>query len=387
MNTAIILGAGYGKRMGADKNKILLHLDDKPIIYYTIKVFHECEFIDKIIIVTKTEDIEYIKKLASSNEFNKVENVVGGGNERQDSVNNGLLQITDSKANDVVIVHNAANPFVSKKTIADVVNAANKYGAAAVGFKAKDTIKEVDEKGFVVKTIDRSNLWHMQTPQAIKYSLAVKAFKKANEEGIKATDDVALVELLGKKVKIIESNAENIKVTTPIDLSVGRQIRSNSRIGFGQDSHMFHDGEERKHLVLGGFKIESENGLKANSDGDVILHALFNALSQSVGKKSIGHYADKMCEDGTKDSKEYLKVALRLVQEQGYKLNNIGIMIECKKPRINEHEEEIKKSLAELCGIKIDSIGITATSGEELTSFGKGQGIQAFAVVSVNQND
>ncbi|MBU1704119.1 MAG: 2-C-methyl-D-erythritol 4-phosphate cytidylyltransferase, partial [Nanoarchaeota archaeon] len=364
------------------------HLDDKPILYHTIKVFHECDFIDRIIVITRQDDIENITKLANSNNFAKVEKIIAGGEQRQDSVNNGLLEVSDSKPNDIVIVHNAANPFVSKKTIAEVINQANRHGAAAVGFKAKDTIKEVDEKGFVIKTIDREKLWQMQTPQAIKYSIAVKAFKKAHDDGVKATDDVSLVELIGKKVKVIESNPENIKVTTPIDLSVGRQITNNSRIGFGQDSHMFTDEkDDPKELVLGGVVVEGHKGVKANSDGDVILHSLFNALSQSVGGKSIGHYADPMCEKGTKDSREYLKVALDLIKEQGHKVNNIGIMLECATPKISVHEDKIKESIASLCSVDVSKVGITATSGEELTSFGKGLGIQAFTVVSVRKND
>ncbi|MFH2028896.1 MAG: 2-C-methyl-D-erythritol 4-phosphate cytidylyltransferase [Nanoarchaeota archaeon] len=386
MNIAIIVGAGIGKRMGKGDNKILRLLDDKPIIYYSIKSYHDCDFIDKIIVITRKEYFDEVEKLKKENNFDKIEKILEGGERRQDSVNNGILYLHTCKAEDIIIVHNAVNPFVTKKTIADTINAAIKYGAAAAAHKSKDTVKLADEKDFVEKTLERKKLWQMQTPQAIKYSLAVKAFKKAYEDEFYGTDDVSLVERLGKKVKIVESNAENIKITHPVDLTIARNITKTSRIGYGQDSHRFvaEDSDEKeKKLFLGGVLIEGHRGLDANSDGDVILHALFNALSQSVGGKSIGHYADKMFEKGITDSKEYLKEALAIVVERGYRVNNIGIMFEGRNPHISEHEDKLVESLASLCGIDKSSVGITATSGEDLTPWGKGEGVQAFAVVTV----
>jgi len=387
MNIAIIVGAGVGKRMQSKINKIFHILDEKPVIYYAIKTYQDCNFIDKIVIVTKKEDMHDIEKLKEKEGFNKIDMILEGGEKRQDSVNNGLLALHGSKAQDIVIIHNAVNPFVNKKTIADAINAAIKYDAAAVGHRAKDTVKEVDEKDFVVNTLDRRKLVQMQTPQAIKYGLAVRAYKKAYEDDFYGTDDVGLVEHLGKKVKIVESNAENIKITYPIDLSVARNLRRNSRIGFGMDSHRFVNPEAEngdKKLVLGGHVVENELGFEANSDGDIILHSLFNALSQAVGGRGLSHYADDMLEkQGIKDSKEYLKVALKLVADAEYKLNNVGIMLEGKKPRILPIEDDVKKSVALLCGIDVGMVGITATSGEDLSVFGKGKGMQCFSAITL----
>jgi 2-C-methyl-D-erythritol 2,4-cyclodiphosphate synthase len=153
------------------------------------------------------------------------------------------------------------------------------------------------------------------------------------------------------------------------------------RIGLGQDSHRFVKEGDAKKLVLGGIVVEGERGLEANSDGDVILHALCNALSQAVGKKSLGSYADKLClEKGVKDSAEYLKVAKGFVDEAGYEIVNIGIMIEGRKPKIEPIADKMKTKIGEILGIDEGRIGITATTGEYLTSFGKGEGIQVFAV-------
>jgi len=154
------------------------------------------------------------------------------------------------------------------------------------------------------------------------------------------------------------------------------------RVGIGQDSHRFMR-KGKKRLVLGGVIIPDEEGLEGNSDGDVVLHAIFNALSQAIGKRSIGVYSDKMCRQGIKDSREYLKLALKMVKGSGYRINNIGVTIEAKKPRIEPYVGDMKKSIADILMVTQDMIGITATSGEDLTAFGKGMGIQVFAIATV----
>jgi len=157
---------------------------------------------------------------------------------------------------------------------------------------------------------------------------------------------------------------------------------SDIRVGIGQDSHAFVKKGSKK-LILGGIEIPDEKGIEANSDGDVILHSLFNALSQAVGEKSLGFYAEPMFKKGITDSREFLKTAKKLVNDKGYKVNNIGIMFEGKKPRIDNYVDNMKKTIAKLLEIKEEQIGITATSGENLTSFGKGKGIQVFSIVSL----
>ena len=378
MNHAIIVAAGQGKRMNSKLNKILLTLDDKPIIHHSIKPFQESGLIDDIIIVANKDSIEEITKLKS--QFPKIKKVIQGGEYRQDSVYNGIKSL-EAKEDDIILIHNGANPFISKNLIEETIKNAKQFGAAAVAIKAKDTIKETDKDNLVKKTLDRYNLWQMQTPQAMTYSLAIKAFEKAKKDNYYGTDDVELIERLGNKVKIVESSQENFKLTTPIDLENAKLLMNAERVGIGQDSHKF--SKEPKLLILGGIEIKECNGLEANSDGDIILHSLFNALSSAVGGKSLGHYADPMCKKGIKDSKEYLKVALSMLKDKNLKINNIGIAIEAKKPRLENYEEKIKQKIAELCGIKKEQVGLTVTSGEGLTPFGKGEAIQVFCIVSL----
>jgi len=158
------------------------------------------------------------------------------------------------------------------------------------------------------------------------------------------------------------------------------------RVGFGTDSHPFEQSL-RKPLVLGGVRLKDSGGLSANSDGDVILHALFNALSQACGGESLGYYADPLCEKGIRDSSEYIALAAKMVSDAGYRVHNVGIMVEARVPRVTaEESRKMKEAIARLLAISTRDIGITFTSGESLTAFGKGEGILAQAVVSLAQS-
>jgi 2-C-methyl-D-erythritol 4-phosphate cytidylyltransferase/2-C-methyl-D-erythritol 2,4-cyclodiphosphate synthase len=382
MNYAIILAAGKGKRMNSKINKILLTINNKPIIAHSIQPFEESPLIDKILLVASPDDILDITQAVK--DFKKIEKIIEGGEKRQDSVYNGLRFLKNARPDDIILIHNAANPFISSSLIEEVLNEIKEYGACAVAFKAKDTLKEVDESLFVIKTLARERLWHMQTPQGAKYKILVRAFVKAYNDNYYGTDDVELIERLGEKVKILKSNKENFKITTALDLENAKLLYNADRVGLGQDSHKFADGP--KKLLLGSVEIHDHPGLEANSDGDVLLHSLFNALSQSVGGKSLGFYADPLYRKGIKDSKAYLKIALDMVKEKGYKINNIGLMVEAKEPRLEKYEELIKENIAQLCEIESSKIGLSATSGEGLTPFGRGEAIQVFSIVSLRKN-
>jgi 2-C-methyl-D-erythritol 2,4-cyclodiphosphate synthase len=158
------------------------------------------------------------------------------------------------------------------------------------------------------------------------------------------------------------------------------------RVGLGQDSHPFSDDVNKK-LVLGGVEVEGERGLEGNSDGDVVIHAICASIEQALGRVSFSVYSDEMCKNGVVDSVEYLKVAISHLKEDGYIINNLGISIEAKKPKILPLEEKMKDRLVKILNIEKSKIGINATSGEELTAFGRGEGIQVFVVVSLIKNE
>jgi len=379
MNIAIIVAGGKGKRMHKRINKLFLLLNKEPIIWHTLNTFQNCKNINKIILVIRPEDRNKFESIIKKNNFKKITKVVDGGVERQDSVYNGIKAIEKADNDDIILIHNAVNPFVDEATINNCISATKKYGAAVVGFPAKDTIKVIED-GFVRQTIDRRLLWQIQTPQGIKYFLAKKAFERAYADKFYGTDDVSLVERIGGSVKIVYCPRENIKITDPHDLAYANKMINASKIGMGQDSHKF---DKKKSLILGSVKISDKDGFEANSDGDVILHALFNALSTAIGDRSLGFYVDRMFKEGIKDSKKYVEFILNKVKERNYKISNVAIMLEGKKPKIDSHIDKIKSALSTLLKIKEENIGIAATSGDELTEFGKGNGMQCFVVVTI----
>jgi len=377
MAIAVIVGGGKGTRAGSRINKIFFEIAGKTILERTIDAFQNNEEIDRIIIVTGKDDIDLARQIADSK--TKVVKIVEGGRKRQESVYNGIMAIENAVDDDIVVVHNAANPLVDDETIIRTVEAARKYGCSAAGIRAKDTVKE-EKGGFVGKTLDRDRIWLMQTPQSMKYRAGIKAFEKAFSDGYQGTDEAAVLEHAGFRVRLVESNKENTKVTFKEDISEMSKLFSGAYIGLGMDSHRFSD---KKGLVLGGVVFEEENRLEANSDGDVALHALCNAIAQAIGEGSLGGYADDMCNNGIKDSKEYVKAIMGKVTKKRLIIHNAGIMIEGKRPMIDDRAEEMKDVIAGLCRIHRGRVGITATSGEGLSEFGKGNGIQAFAVVSI----
>lgn len=154
------------------------------------------------------------------------------------------------------------------------------------------------------------------------------------------------------------------------------------RVGIGQDSHRLAINPEKK-LVIGGVEVESDKSFDGNSDGDIVIHALCNALEQAIGGDSLAVYTDPMCNDGITDSKEYLKVAMEHIKEKGYRVNNVGISIEAKCPMILPIAGKMRESLAPILEIDAKNIGINATSGEGMTPFGRGEGAQAFVIVSL----
>ncbi|MCX7695343.1 MAG: 2-C-methyl-D-erythritol 4-phosphate cytidylyltransferase [Caloramator sp.] len=221
MVTALIVAAGKGKRMGLGYNKQYLLIDGKEVIARTIDIFEEADFIDNIVVVVSKDEIEYFKEnIIDRYGYKKVDKLVCGGEERQHSVYNGLIECKDS---DIVIIHDGARPFVKKEHILETINRAKTFGASALAVKAKDTVKLV--KGdFFEETLDRDSIYFIQTPQTFQYELIMRAHEHAKEKGIIATDDTSLLEQLGKKVAMVEGSYDNIKITTKEDIYLAELI-------------------------------------------------------------------------------------------------------------------------------------------------------------------
>jgi len=214
---AILPSAGSGRRMGENIPKQFLKIQGKPIFVYTLEKFDLCQLINEVVLVVRTEDVDGVKKTVEEWGIRKVSNVIAGGRERQDSVLSGL-KILSEEVN-IVVIHDAVRPFVSVKKIEEVVKVAGEKDAAISAVPMKDTIKR-GEDGRVEATLDRSLLWSVQTPQAFKTDLIKRAFEKAKQDGVYATDDSSLVERLGYPVYIVEGEERNIKITSPEDLII-----------------------------------------------------------------------------------------------------------------------------------------------------------------------
>ena len=220
MLSAIILAAGRGTRLGAKVSKPLVKIGNEPLINYSLCVFSGHPGIDEIIVVYSAQNKKQIVKAINNCSFKKIKSLIVGGKRRQDSVRNGLKEV--SQKSDWILIHDSARPFIDNKCISKVIQEAKETGAAILGVPVKATIKSASGRGLVNKTVDRSNLWEIQTPQVFKKELIVQAHKKYFKENV--TDDASLVEKLGVSVKIVQGNYENIKITTKVDLCLAQLI-------------------------------------------------------------------------------------------------------------------------------------------------------------------
>lgn len=220
----IIPAAGMGKRMGFEKNKLRIHLLNKPIIAYTIEVFEKDPWCSSILLVINEQDRTFMEELVKTSKFSKVKEIVKGGQERQESVYKGLKKIEKES---IVLVHDGARPFVHVDDIHKLVQVTSRKGAAVLAVPVKDTIKRVKE-GVIQETLVRSELWSIQTPQAFHLSLLKQAYDKAEQEKYIGTDDASLVENMGYKVEIVKGNYNNIKITTQEDLLFAHAIINNN---------------------------------------------------------------------------------------------------------------------------------------------------------------
>lgn len=221
--SVIIAAAGMSNRMGSKINKQFLAIDNKPILAHTIEKFEECKYIDEIIVVSKEDEVEYCRsEIVNKYGFKKVKHIVRGGEERQDSIYNGILALNQNS--DIVLTHDGARPFIKIEDIVKGIEGVLEYGACVIGVPVKDTMKVVRDDDTVHHTPKRSLLWAAQTPQCFWTKVLKDGYEYAMEEGIVGTDDSSLVEKRGYKIKMLMGSYDNIKITTPEDLIIGESL-------------------------------------------------------------------------------------------------------------------------------------------------------------------
>ncbi len=383
---AIIPAGGAGKRLKAQKAKQYLLLDRLPVLVHTLKVFQQAKIINEIILVLPPNDVASAQKqLINKYGLVKITAVVAGGKERQDSVRNGFVAITGEC--DIVVIHDAVRPFVTQELINQVVEATKNFGAASVGVRAKDTIKEIKKDNLVSATIPRQNLWLAQTPQAFKFDLLKKAYTAAYRDKYYGTDDASLVERIGAKVVMIDGSHENIKITTPEDLILAKTLMKkksggmNFRSGFGYDSHRFAYGRK---LILGGVEIPFGKGLQGHSDADALIHAICDALLGAAGCGDIGrHFPDTDPTYKNISSIILLERVKKLIEEKGFSINNVDATVIMEKPKLAPYATQMVSNIARTLEITETAVNIKAKTNEGLGFVGQDEGMAVFAVATI----
>ncbi len=221
--SAVIVAGGKGTRMQSDINKQYLELNGKAVLAHTIEKFQQCQLIHEIIVVTGEDEIDYCTKyIWEKYNFSKIKGVVAGGKERQDSVYNGLKNV--STQTQVVLIHDGARPLVRQEQIQASIEGAVEIGGCVIGVPVKDTIKICDHQQLVVETPSRDTLWQVQTPQAFQYNQILKAYEAGIKKNLQVTDDAMMMEALGYRVKMVSGRYDNIKITTPDDLLIAKSM-------------------------------------------------------------------------------------------------------------------------------------------------------------------
>jgi len=222
MNSGIIVAGGKGERMGPDVDKAFLSLGAKPVLVYSLLAFEKCPDVDEVVLVVRKERVEAARCAVQMFGCKKVIKIISGGNQRQQSVANGLAEISEEA--EVVAVHDGARPCVTLGLISETIKLARQYGSGVAAVKITDTVKEVDKGMIIAQTIDRTKLWRVQTPQAFKVALLRKAFAMVKKKKIKITDEASSVELICDNVRMVQSSSSNIKITSPDDLMLAAAL-------------------------------------------------------------------------------------------------------------------------------------------------------------------
>ena len=367
--SAIIAAAGSGERFGAGIPKALIQLADRTLLEHAVSSL--APVADQIIVTAPAGFEKQISELLGDGIV-----VVTGGATRSASVRNGLAVATG----DYVLVHDAARALASTDLATRVIAQLHNGEVAVVpALAVVDTIKVTDSDGFVVSTPDRATLVSIQTPQGFKTS----ALRDAHASASEATDDAALIEAAGGKVKVIRGEERAIKITTPADLNtalshlgLGKEIRS----GIGTDAHAFGEGRQ---MWLAGLHWPDEQGVEGHSDGDVAAHAICDALFAATSLGDLGtNFGTDRPEYAGASGTRLMQECLALVKKEGFAISNVSVQIIGNRPKIGKRRAEAIAAISSALGGVQVSVSATTTDGMGLTGEGKGIAAIATALVS-----
>ncbi len=378
---ALIVAAGRGVRAGHDLPKQYVRLGDRTVLQRTIEALLSHPAVSLIQVVIAEGDAELYRSAVG--DTSKLLPPIAGGATRQESVKNGLEALAEH-APRLVLVHDAARPFVTADVVENVIVGCDADHGAIPVLPVTETVKRIEDS-VITATVPRDALGTAQTPQGFPFAALLKAHRDAWDSGrTELTDDAAVFALAGLTVRAVEGDRRNIKLTNPADFAAAERMLTmaiETRTGQGFDVHTFGDGSA---VWLCGVEIPHDRALVGHSDADVGLHALTDALLGTIGDGDIGEHfppSDPKWKGASSD--QFLVDAVRRVHDKGGRIVNVDVTLVCEAPRIGPHREAMQERIAELAGIGATRVGVKATTNEKMGFIGRGEGIVALAIATV----
>ena len=371
---AVLVAGGAGLRAGGDLPKQWRLLAGRPVLRWAAEGLLAAGAERLVVVAPGGEEPRAREALSGLPGLLFVQ----GGATRSDSVRAGLQAL--SPAPDVVLVHDAARPFVRPMHVAPLLAALEEADGALPALPVGDTLKRA-EGAAVAGTVPRAGLFRAQTPQAFRFAALTRAYADASAEG---TDDAALVEAAGGRVVLTPGDPFLFKITHPEDFAMAEALAGAARtiaVGQGFDAHRFGPGD---HVTLCGVRIAHPAGLLGHSDADAGLHALTDAILGAVGEGDIGDHfppSDPRWKDAASD--QFLRHACSLVAARGGRVVNVDLTLICEAPRVKPHREAMRARVAEILGLAPSRVSIKATTTEQMGFTGRGEGLAAQAVAAV----
>ena len=383
---AVIVAGGRGERAGGGAPKQYRNIAGEPMIRPTLRAFLQHAGIGLVQPVIGNADAEAFRAATADMKTDmKTLAPVPGGATRQASVRAGLEALA-ARSPALVLIHDAARPFLTSDLIDRAIAAGKATGAAVPGIAVADTVKQIDAASMVTETLDRNLLRIVQTPQVFGFDLILQAHRRAAAAGLDSfTDDAALAEWAGQRVSVFEGESGNVKVTTNEDFARAElahlAVLGDVRTGNGFDVHAFADGD---HVMLGGVRIPHSHGVTGHSDADVALHALVDAILGALADGDIGSHfppSDQQWKGASSD--RFLAFACERVRARKGIIANLDVTVVCEAPRVSPHRDAMRARIAEIAGIAADRVAIKATTSEQMGFTGRCEGIVAMATATI----
>ena len=380
--TAIIAAGGSGRRLGAAVPKQLLEIGGRTILERSVEAFAAHPRVTDVIVALPADLLaappEWLERRARVR-------VVAGGTRRQDSVAAAFDAV--APATDVVLVHDAARPFVSADLIDRCIDSAWRFGGAIAAIPAIDTVKRVKPQSpapVITGTVPRESIYLAQTPQGFRRNVLADAVA-AGRAGVDATDEAALAEHAGHPVRVVDGDPGNVKITTASDLEQAekRVTAVQSSVGAGYDLHRLVEG---RPLIIGGVTIPFEKGALGHSDADVACHAVTDAILGAAALGDIGaHFPDSDPRWKGASSIDLLRQAAAMVRGAGYAIANVDVVVVLERPKIAPHKDAIRQGLAEALGLTTARVSVKGKTNEGVDAVGRGEAVAAHAVALINK--